>query len=557
MKFSLSAWLDEALSHKRLWLLLFLLSVLTIYDIPTAELFHFGKWYVAGYLLGVGILKASIIVLLLSPLLKRRRLRPIAWVLVALYGMIGAINAVSASLYGFGITRKLMVVVAQTNPAEAVEFLPGLMSNLRSAALNPLTWCVLIALVVSFVFIKKIGRRCFAALMAGGSVIGCVFYISFAVSYDYGRTAGFMTMRIPKYALEVYRSERKLHELMDNLRPFPDAESVASEKLASNVIVVIGESASRQHLSLYGYHLPTSPRMDAMADSLFVFTNVIGSSSGTSANIERILTFKKDDLTSEDWYKYPLLIDLFKCAGYKCFWLSNQERSGLLANSSGAIASTADVVKYVGSENSEDFFSLRYDGALLPEVRSALADTAADKLIMVHLMGSHTVYRNRYPKEFEKFSAADELRYNARPWLREETARIVAEYDNSILYTDYVVSDMIGMIAGNPEPSVLIYFSDHGENVYDDRDFMGREERFVEVPFVIYANAAYRRQCLNNVERMEKALNLPVSTANVIYSLMTLTGTSYVLYDEADDFMSDRFVPRKRYVDERIWSYEK
>lgn len=116
MKFSLSAWLDEALSHKRLWLLLFLLSVLTIYDIPTAELFHFGKWYVAGYLLGVGILKASIIVLLLSPLLKRRRLRPIAWVLVALYGMIGAINAVSASLYGFGITRKLMVVVAQTNP---------------------------------------------------------------------------------------------------------------------------------------------------------------------------------------------------------------------------------------------------------------------------------------------------------------------------------------------------------------------------------------------------------------------------------------------------------
>lgn len=137
-----------------------------------------------------------------------------------------------------------------------------------------------------------------------------------------------------------------------------------------------------------------------------------------------------------------------------------------------------------------------------------------------------------------------------------EEATTIAEYDNSIRYTDSLLGEMLRAVARQPEPAVLIYFSDHGVNVYDIDGIHGRGERFVEVPALIYANAPYRVANPDMVSALDSALMLPVTTADLAHPLMTLTGTTYSGYDPTPDFLSPKYVKRHRYVDLRPWSFE-
>ena len=138
-----------------------------------------------------------------------------------------------------------------------------------------------------------------------------------------------------------------------------------------------------------------------------------------------------------------------------------------------------------------------------------------------------------------------------------KNAATVAEYDNSIHYTDHLLADIIHDVAQSEVPSLLIYLSDHGEDVYDDGNFNGRGEKFVMVPFIIYANSSYRRLNGDMMDKLNEALDYPISTANVIYPLMTLSGTSYPQsYNPAKDFLSPEFARQKRYMDEQIWKYD-
>lgn len=134
---------------------------------------------------------------------------------------------------------------------------------------------------------------------------------------------------------------------------------------------------------------------------------------------------------------------------------------------------------------------------------------------------------------------------------------MVATYDNSICYTDYILSRIVGMVAASGQPAVLIYFSDHGENVYDDGDFCGRDERYVRVPFFIYANAAFRTAQPALWQQLRQSADRPFSTADISHLICTLTGTAYAAYDERKDVSSPSYVCDKRFVDDREWQYDK
>lgn len=400
--------------------------------------------------------------------------------------------------------------------------------------------------------------------MGGGtvliiSVVELIFVYGFACRAKFNRTILCTTHRIYKFVRENISAEQKFNEMLSSMIPFPDADKVQSERLADNVFLVLGESASRAHYSLYGYPLRTSPNFDRMKDSLFVFSEALASATYTALNMERILTFKKDDMTDNDWYKYPSLVELFKNAGYKTYWLSNQEGRGFLANSSSAIVAGSDVINFVSGGNSEDVYEKKYDEALLPPVLETISNQDSLKFVGIHLMGSHAGYSDRFPVSHTRFKADDILRYNPKPWLDRKSAQIVADYDNSILYTDSILGVIIARLANSHRPSIFVYLSDHGEEVYDTRDFCGRDRsssNCVEVPFVIYANRAYRENNPRIVRLLEQSVSRPFSTANLIYSLMTLTGTSYPHYSTDDDVLSPQFRPRTRMVGTTPWEHD-
>lgn len=546
----------EALSQRRLWTLLWLLSMMSVIDVPGSLIFALNPALIVPYIIGIGAMKATVIQLALWWILQRDRLKPAAWTLILLYGVVATFNAGCYALYGFGITRRLITILGQTNSDEIAGFLPGMWGNMLSLISRPgFLICFVLAILTVF-FINRVAGKLYLAAIGLLTIAGVAFQTMFFLRYDFGRTANYMILRIPYYAISVYRSNAALSELEKCKQPLPDAESVSSRQLARTIIVVIGESASRDHHSLYGYSLETTPRLGQLSDSLYIFHDALASASATAGNMERILTFKPDDTTYDDWYKFPLVVDLFRTAGYKCFWLSNQERTGIWANASGVLASGADVVKYVGAESSEDNMVTRLDEALLPEFYNAVADTARCKLIFLHLIGSHTPYNSRYPHNQAYFNSDSILRRYPRPWLDHKKASVIADYDNSIRYTDSLLSVIIKATSKLPEPALTVYFSDHGEHVYDNSDFVGRNETTVTVPYLIYVNHTYSYKYPDMTGRLLRALRRPFSTANTVYQLMTLSGTSYSHYKGSDDILSDDFKPRPRLVNEQPWPYD-
>ncbi|MDE6559406.1 MAG: phosphoethanolamine transferase, partial [Muribaculaceae bacterium] len=319
---------------------------------------------------------------------------------------------------------------------------------------------------------------------------------------------------------------------------------------ADRVVVVIGESASRDHLSLYGYPLHTSQNLDSISAGLYVFSDAIGASSSTAENIPRLLTFMTDEPSQREWYEYPTLIQLFKALGYSTSWLSNQERTGELSNLSGILSNDADVVKYLGSQNSEDHYLYKYDEVLLPAWTELMEKGKRRQLAFLHLMGSHIQYHNRFPADRSKFTADDVLGGAPRKWLTRKKAAVIANYDNSLLYTDSILNRIISELRRSELPSVMVYLSDHGENVFDNRDFNGRDPEFVRVPFIIYANEAYRRLNPEIIADIERSLHQPFSTSELPQLLLHLSGSGYKSYSPQRDPLSPQFRPRTRYVDD-------
>lgn len=539
-----------------LWCVLLILSVMSLCDIPAANIF---KTVMPLGLRWIGIVlasafKASFLLGLLLSCSRPGWLRIAAWCVLSVYAILCLINFVSFAFYDFGISHKMLMLLSETNPAEAGDFFSTFLVSL-SQALSAGLLCKLLFIAAAVLILLKIPSKWFGWLVIALSGAGLAFLIFFIADANYAKNTFSIFVRTAKNIAEVRDETKQINELMAKITPYRHAPEVDSELKPFNMVVVFGESADVGHLSLYGYPLPTTPRMDAMADSLFIFRDALASSKFTSENMDRLLTMKRDD-DNDGWWNFPILIDILKAAGYRTFWISNQEQTGLWGNATAAISSRSDEVRYIGKTSSEDHLLQKLDEAVIPEVARALSDTVAPKWIGVHLMGSHFAYANRFPGNRRHFSADDERAANPRPWMDNNKYAIAADYDNSIRYTDSVVGKIIEFICRDPRPSILVYLSDHGENVYDDRDYNGRDLLHVRVPFVVFANAAYRQEFPDMVDVLARSVGRKFSTSGLPHAIMTLTGTSCPDYDAGLDFLSDKYLEKPRFVCDEPWQYE-
>ena len=536
--------------RRRVWILLLFLSAFTILDIVALPTFHFSGLMKWALLICFDAFKATAILLIINIVAARRRW--LMWSAVALYGVVALINVIAYKFYGFGITRKLMVVVAQTTSGECSEFMQGLLRNMLSLLADPWTPCAVAGCIAGIYVIKFVPRKAFFFVAASLSVAGLALYLTVCLPVNRGRTAYFMCLRIPAYLHETYMSQKNLAAQYGMKCPFPDADKTLCTRGDVNVIVVLGESASRPHHSLYGYRLETSPAMTEISDSLYVFTDALASSMLTEPNLEHILTFRPDSAADGEWYEYPAVFDLFDAAGYSTYWLSNQEHARVSGYTADVLTAAADHKIFL-RENAADALVDPYDEALIPIFRRYMSDGNGPKMLWVHLHGSHTWYRNRYPADRQVFTGRDVMRIYPGKKLSAGDADIVADYDNSIRYTDSLLGVIRREVAAMNTPAVMLYFSDHGENVYDEDGLNGRDARFARIPFILYANKSFREKYPADATAVGRACHRPFSTADVVHIIMRLTGIKHPLYDSTRDVMSSGYVPHRRYVDGIPW----
>ncbi len=545
--------LDIDKSLVRLWLVLAVAAAGSLADVAEFAARQPGAALAIAGLVCFATLKATVLTALYAVCRRNSWLKVVAIAVIVVFILLSLLNGFCSLFYGFGISMKLFKIMAETNPTEVGEFMPELIDKFMGMLRNIWLWIIVVALAAAWKWLPKVPGKWLTIGSLTLAFPGLVYFIIVFATAEFGRNAHSVFLRSGICVTKYMKDRAVIRELQAKKRPLSYPESLNSSHAAERIVVVIGESASRDHLSLYGYPLQTTPRLDSIRSNLYLFSDAVASSAATADNIPRLLTLMTDEPSNTEWYDYPSTLQLFRHLGYRTYWLSNQEYSGQWSNLSTILALDADVLKYVGNLESDEHYLYRYDDALLPEWRKALEAKDSLQLIFLHLMGSHFQYDRRFPESRSRFDAEDVLSKMPRKWLDKEKAGIIANYDNSILYSDSILSLLINGVKEQRQPTVLVYVSDHGENVYDDRDYRGRDTKFVDVPFFIYANEAYSHKNPEIIKDLEKARSASFSTSELPQMLMHLSGTHYELYDSLRDPLSAAFKTRKRWVDEEVF----
>ncbi|MDR1780991.1 MAG: phosphoethanolamine transferase [Tannerella sp.] len=338
-----------------------------------------------------------------------------------------------------------------------------------------------------------------------------------------------------EYKLRTLLEERAIESRM--AQPFEVA--VSEVEAPQTLVVVIGESLSRSHLSLYGYERDTNPLLSARRQSLKIYTDVVAPQVHTIPVMRSILTFA-DETHPEYLTSRPSLFELFNRAGYDTYLISNQP----FEDGSSSYEPLLRMARHTLDLSSND----EPDGTLLPALQQAL-DNPARKLIVLHLMGSHSVYKFRYPQSFDRFShPAIEINTIADQH-KDDVETIIDEYDNSVLYNDFMIATILDLLQKKGGKTAMIYFSDHGEEVYDFRDFAGHAYEktstyMCDVPFIVWTSPQFDARRSDLIYN-EKA---PYSTTDILYSLSDIGGLRFEGFDSSRSIFSPQFAPRKRFV---------
>ncbi len=228
-------------------------------------------------------------------------------------------------------------------------------------------------------------------------------------------------------------------------------------------VLVVGESARRDSWSVYGYGRHTTPYLDSLKNEAIFLQDAMADANLTSWAVPILLTGMTPD-TYEMSKVRGNIFDLAKEGGYSTAFLENQD-----INISAIVGISADLVESP-LDFSRDLNGRRsLDGALLPSVRREIARGGKARFIGVHLMGSHWEYYKRYPSSFQHFGSSKQLGSLSMLSIflkgSDNASAMVDAYDNSVLYTDSVLRQIIESARELTVPATVTFFPDHGEDL--------------------------------------------------------------------------------------------
>ena len=337
-------------------------------------------------------------------------------VIMATIHFIGSIFLIK--MYGYVLNDHVISIILNSNREEIVEYL----SMYFSSKYFLLLMLIFIGIFTCYYLIKQVLKP----IRYDYKLIG-IFLISSVV----------LTIRRPVYFKELfpykYINGFNPSNKVPNLSEFAEEIRLTSFKEVKplNVVLIIGESFSKFHSSLYGYNKNTNPLLSKLkADSLlYIYSNVTSPALTTIPCFQNIMsTYKSEYGDSVAWYKCTTLINVLKKTGYNTIWISNQSKRGIYDNIPSRYAEQCDTAFFVGDKYA-GLDRKSYDEDIIPLLKPLLARNR-HSFYVCHLMGSHSQLKMRYPQEFERFNVSD---YENYPEIQRDQR---AAYDNSILYNN-------------------------------------------------------------------------------------------------------------------------
>ncbi|MDL2144735.1 phosphoethanolamine--lipid A transferase EptA [Flavobacterium tructae] len=302
-----------------------------------------------------------------------------------------------------------------------------------------------------------------------------------------------------------------IHKFKKNEKEILLPNAVIKDNEKSVVVLVIGESARRQNFSLYGYKKNTNPLL-SKTENVFHF-NANSCATYTTAGVKCILEHKNsDDL-------YEILPNYLYRNNVEVIWRTTNwgEPPVHIKNYQNKEALKADC-KGVECE---------YDEVLLRGLKEQIQASKKNKiLIVLHTSTSHgPTYSKKYPPQFETFKPV----CNSVELGKCSQNELLNAYDNTIVYTDYILHSVIEDLKELKEyKSTMIFVSDHGESLGEKNLYMhgvpisiAPKEQY-EIPFIVWVSDHSK----------ELKPNETLTQNHVFHSVLKFLNVESPVYDE-------------------------
>ena len=294
------------------------------------------------------------------------------------------------------------------------------------------------------------------------------------------------------------------------------------------VVLVIGESSRFDRWEINGYKRDTNPLLK-QESNLVSLQDLITPVSATRLSVPVIISRKSARQSLTSGFSEKSLLTAFKEAGFKTYWISNQISFGQFDTPISAFAKEADVIQFMNLGGYTD--QSNFDSILLEPMQNAIKDPAPKKLIVLHTLGNHWNYSHRHPKEFDKWQPSlygvDKPEYTdtaIKPQLNNS-------YDNSILYTDWFLSQVIGNLKSTAMPTAMMFVADHGQVLYDgdcNLAFHGHNTQYeFHIPALVWYSDRYKAANPGKIAQLYRHRKAKLSTENIFHSLLDLASIQY------------------------------
>lgn len=353
------------------------------------------------------------------------------------------------------INTDFLIAGLLTDYSETLEFIYGI--SVQTKIFLILTFISLIT-----IYFKKIDVK-------SKKISLILFFIFFFISPVFKHS-----MYSSKYYIE---AENHIKLLSNSSKKTSFHLTKNTDNKYKNIVVIIGESVSRDYMSIYGYPHNTTPWIKKNFRG-YIFNNYISTAAHTAESIPRTLSVVKNDIIQTE----NNVVSLAKLANYKTYWISNQSIIGRFDTPISAIASYADSIDYIRNVKGNNFKTIgnKDDHVLIEKLKIYLKESNENKVFFIHMNGSHPSACNRlYNHPYIKYINSNQKEHNC--------------YLSSISKLDSFIKEIDStLMKDNNKDYAWVYFSDHGVSLIDDSDRPLKHDNSVKenfhVPLLIHTN---------------------------------------------------------------------
>ncbi len=338
-----------------------------------------------------------------------------------------------------------------------------------------------------------------------------------------------------EYLAQKAKANKKFKILDENVQ---NAEW--EDNITDVIVLIVGETARANNFSLLGYDKKTNPNLEKIEN--LVYSKAIACGTATAKSLPCMFSpYDRKEVNIDDARNEENLLDFFVKAGWKVIWKDNDD------GCKGVCNRVENYMMKDSKDSKHCFGDYCHDESLFEGLEGILNNIQPKQktLIVLHMMGSHgPTYYKRYPNEFRKFQPTCDTA-DIQKCTQEE---LINTYDNTILYTDYVISSVINTVKKykNFESSV-VYLSDHGESLGENGVYLHGLPYSIaphyqtEVPLIIWLSDNiieydhFDFDCIDKFFKNDNAL----SHDNFFHSMLGIGEIDSMLYKKEYDFFNN------------------